>query len=105
MLQVCRTMGEAEDLLKMFADSLFPENSGAVYLYRSSRNLLEKAVGWGNSTQIASLEPEECWGLRCGEAYSLNSGEPRPKCRHLNDERPGSTAGHVEPSGLSPHRC
>ena len=68
LLQACTDVNEAEDLLKIFSQKLFPEESGAVYLYRSSRNLLERTVAWGESAYAMSLEPEDCWALRCGEA-------------------------------------
>ncbi len=91
LLQACTDVNEAEDLLKIFSQKLFPEESGAVYLYRSSRNLLERTVAWGESAYAMSLEPEDCWALRCGEAYSVSAGEAKPICRHNQGRQAQST--------------
>jgi diguanylate cyclase (GGDEF)-like protein len=83
LLQVCRTVNEAEGLLEAFAKRLFPNENGAVYVYRSSRNILERAVAWGAPNEPSTLEPDDCWALRCGEAYAVEREGERPRCRHI----------------------
>ncbi len=63
--------------------SLFPEASGSVYSFRSSRNVLELAAFWPNTySPPAVIEPSQCWALRRGAAHwSPSQGTQR--CAHL----------------------
>jgi diguanylate cyclase (GGDEF)-like protein len=82
LLQASRTAAEAEDMLWRFGQKLFPTESGAVYLFRSSRNVLERAASWGSQT-LDTFKPEECWGLRRGRLYMSQDDGWHPLCKHL----------------------
>lgn len=105
LLQVCRDMAEAEPLLQGFVRRLFPNESGAVYLFRASRNVLERAVEWGDAHEAVTLAPEDCWALRSGQTYSVAAGEAKPLCAHVQEKGRPTTlciplAAHGELSGL-----
>jgi len=88
LLQASRTASEAEQMLQQFGQRLFPELDGAIYVYRSSRNLLEQAASWGKEAEIldafgATMYPDDCWALRRGRQHCSEKHEASPRCRHL----------------------
>lgn len=80
--------GNVQDACSVVADSirkLFPEAcSGALYLFRSSRNLVETAARWGtiNASESTFL-PDECWALRRGLPHWSDSPGHGISCQHL----------------------
>ena len=67
---------------KLFATSI----GGALYLFKSSRNLLEWSASWGiadNSEKI--FAPSACWSLRRGQPHWSESTEGTIRCAHLQD--------------------
>jgi diguanylate cyclase (GGDEF)-like protein len=64
------SMDESLRSLAVFSEKLLPGTSGQLYLYRNSRNLLEKAAQWGAPQDVREvLEPHDCWGLRLGRLH------------------------------------
>lgn len=75
-LEASVSLDEALKSLAIFSASLLPATSGQLYLYRNSRNLLEKAAQWGTPRQPQdAFEPHECWGLRLGRPHHAPSQE------------------------------
>lgn len=65
---------------KLFATSV----GGALYLFKSSRNLLECSASWGiadNSERI--FAPSACWSLRRGQPHWSESTDGNIRCAHL----------------------
>jgi diguanylate cyclase (GGDEF)-like protein/PAS domain S-box-containing protein len=80
--------GNVQDACCVVAESiqkLFPEAcSGALYLFRSSRNLVETAARWGaTGTSESTFLPEECWALRRGQPHWSDSPGHGISCQHL----------------------
>jgi diguanylate cyclase (GGDEF)-like protein/PAS domain S-box-containing protein len=89
LLECCGTTQEACAVVAQSMQKLMPEAlSGTLYLFRSSRNLVEAAVRWGDDNVSAPLfSPESCWGLRRGQPqWSERAGGIN--CSHLAE---GST--------------
>jgi diguanylate cyclase (GGDEF)-like protein/PAS domain S-box-containing protein len=89
LLECCGTTQEACAVVAQSVQKLLPEAlSGTLYLFRSSRNLVEAAVRWGDDNVSAPLfSPESCWGLRRGQPqWSERAGGIN--CSHLAE---GST--------------
>src|ERR1700693_4628251 len=65
LLECCGTTQEACAVVAQSVQKLLPEAlSGTLYLCRSSRNLVEEAVCWGEDKVSAPLfSPESRWGL------------------------------------------
>ncbi len=87
LLQCSGTVQEACVVAAKCAPKLFPKSrSGAVYLFRSSRDLIEAAVRWGKKDALApTFPPDACWSLRRGQPHwtgPLASGIP---CQHLTN--------------------
>jgi len=67
MFQVCRDREEAYRIIGATAQMLFPEDSGALYLQNSSRNMLDLTLMWGKSVfHLPHFSSDSCWALRRG---------------------------------------
>jgi diguanylate cyclase (GGDEF)-like protein len=87
-LQSCSTVSEAHELFRHYMQRLFPECSGALYIMRSSRNLLHMATSWniGESPFEDMMEPRDCWALRRGKPHEITDLANELSCRHLNQD-------------------
>ena len=90
LLACSGTVNEASTVVASSVQTLFPESrSGALYLFRSSRDLLEAAVRWGKTDVLMPTLPSEaCWALRRGQPH-WSVLENDLTCRHVTQ---GSTA-------------
>ncbi|QOY94775.1 diguanylate cyclase [Massilia sp. UMI-21] len=69
-LDSVKTPAELARVLPVFLRKLLPATSGAVYLYRNSRDILELKASWGTPGEVpATLSPGDCWGLRLGKVH------------------------------------
>ena len=80
MLQALGSISSAAETSRIIASycaKLLPGMSGTVYLYRSSRDLLEAQASWGgSSSSVEQLEPKDCWALQRGRAHATrNAGD------------------------------
>ena len=88
LLQSCNTSEEAYIGIRQTVEKLFPDDSGAVYLFNSSRKLLEAAAQWGAAPPFETVfAPDECWGLRRGRPHDLAEIAAGFRCRHVEPER------------------
>jgi diguanylate cyclase (GGDEF)-like protein/PAS domain S-box-containing protein len=87
LLACSGTVQEACDVAAMSLHNLFPgAASGALYLFRSSRDLIEAAVRWGEKDGLApTFPPDACWSLRRSQPHW--SGHPGNEiaCQHLTE--------------------
>ena len=83
LLQCSGTVQEACVVVADFLQKLFPEAlSGALYLFRSSRDLVEAAVRWGKKDALTpTFPPDACWSLRRGQPHWSGGGIA---CQHLS---------------------
>jgi diguanylate cyclase (GGDEF)-like protein/PAS domain S-box-containing protein len=85
LLACAANVREACDVVANSAHKLFPDApAGALYLFRSSRDLIEAAVRWGQADALApTFPPDACWSLRRGQPHW--SGHPGNDiaCQHL----------------------
>src|SRR6266699_2716914 len=85
-LLVCS--GTVKEACAVVADSLqrlFPDApSGALYSFRSSRDLIEAAVRWGKKDVLApTFPPDACWSLRRGQPHWTGHPGSGIACQHL----------------------
>jgi diguanylate cyclase (GGDEF)-like protein/PAS domain S-box-containing protein len=85
LLQCSGTVQEACVVVAGYVQKLFPEApSGALYLFRSSRDLIEAAVRWGKRDGLApTFPPDACWSLRRGQPHWSESPGSGIACQHL----------------------
>ena len=91
LLQSCTQRAEAYAIVRETGAQLFPESSGALFIYRESRDVLEHVTSWGSGgARAATLAPEECWALRLGSPHFVPpTGTIR--CGHAHED----TASYV----------
>ncbi|RZA33693.1 MAG: diguanylate cyclase [Lysobacteraceae bacterium] len=69
-LDSVKTPAELARVLPVFLRKLLPDTSGAVYLYRNSRDVLELKAFWGMAADAPpTVAPGDCWGLRLGKVH------------------------------------
>src|SRR3984957_12795710 len=76
---------EASAVVANSVQKLFPAAlSGGLYLFRSSRDLMEAAVRWGQKDVLApTFPPDSCWSLRRGQPHWSGHPESDMACQHL----------------------
>lgn len=91
LLQTCLNEEEAQSVVSQFARNLFPGYSGALCLIKSSRNLVETVVAWGDTAPCDGIfQPEQCWALRRGRLHHVGPDHVAPNCAHVRAEFVGS---------------
>jgi diguanylate cyclase (GGDEF)-like protein len=84
LLLSCQTAEEAYDIVAKVMLQLFTEQSGALCVINSSRNLVEAVAVWGsNLSSDRAFPPEDCWALRRGRIHSIGDGSTSPRCAHM----------------------
>jgi len=83
LLQACATAEEAYTVIGFSLTSMFAGLSGAMHLYRASRNLLEVKASWGDLAALEVFTPDECWALRRGQRHVVDADTPTLSCRHV----------------------
>ena len=84
LLECCGTTQEACAVVARSVNKLLPEAvSGTLYLFKSSRNLVEMAIRWGTpGSSEALFSPDACWSLRRGQPH-WNDMAGGINCAHL----------------------
>ena len=84
LLQTCASLEEVSTVIRQFAQQIFPTDSGTVWAISESRNIVEAAMSWGNSSPTELVfAPEDCWALRQGRPHLVLSASGL-LCRHIN---------------------
>jgi diguanylate cyclase (GGDEF)-like protein/PAS domain S-box-containing protein len=85
LLECCGTIKEACAVVSQSVRKLLPEAvSGTLYLFRSSRNLVEAAVQWGTAgVSEALFSPDSCWSLRRSQPHWSEPAAGGINCGHL----------------------
>ncbi len=84
MLHSCSSLDEAYSVVADFAHRLFPEQSGALYIFRNSRNLAEAVATWGDMSLQSDFPSDDCWALRRGRTHIVNDPRVGVRCRHVS---------------------
>ncbi len=87
LLQSCETAAEIHGVVQLAARKLFPEDSGALSVLNSSRNLMEVMASWGDMPPGQRVfGPEECWAFRLGRPHNVSDPHSPLRCLHLSSE-------------------
>jgi diguanylate cyclase (GGDEF)-like protein/PAS domain S-box-containing protein len=91
LLECSGTVEEACAVVVNSMQKLFPETpSGALYLFKASRNLIEAAICWGKTgVSEPTFPPDACWSLRRSQPHWNQHPGSGINCQHLTK---GSTA-------------
>ena len=87
MLQCCASLEEAYSVVTQFGKKLFSaDSSGCLSVFKSSRNLLETAGGWGTGpSPLTTFPPNSCWALRRGKPHWSTGSSAKLVCDHLKN--------------------
>jgi diguanylate cyclase (GGDEF)-like protein len=93
VLQACVTEGEAYVVVARFAEQLFAEETGAVFVTGASRDLVEARAAWGGfpTAEWGVFKPEECWALRRGRPHAVDHATTAVVCDHLPRPLPAAS--------------
>jgi diguanylate cyclase (GGDEF)-like protein/PAS domain S-box-containing protein len=86
LLECSGTVKEACAVVANSVQKLFPEApSGALYLFKSSRNLVEAVLRWGTigCSSRSTFSPDACWSLRRGQPHWSEQPGSGITCQHL----------------------
>ncbi|HET6143525.1 MAG TPA: diguanylate cyclase [Candidatus Acidoferrales bacterium] len=82
-LQSCLTIEEIYSMSERMLPGILDFRPGKLSIINSSRDLVESVASWENcSTSEAIFHPDDCWALRRGKIYGLNSPLP---CPHVSE--------------------
>lgn len=96
LLQNCRSLDEAINVIERALPPLLPDVSGALALVNASRNIVETRMHWGirdSDLGGAIFAPEDCWALRRSQPHPGDGDLTAPLCPHL--AQAGVTADHT----------
>jgi diguanylate cyclase (GGDEF)-like protein len=87
LLECSATVKEASAVVAASVQRLFPDApSGGLYLFKSSRDLIEAAVRWGKKDALApTFPPGACWSLRRGQPHWSEHPGNGVTCQHLTE--------------------
>jgi diguanylate cyclase (GGDEF)-like protein/PAS domain S-box-containing protein len=82
--QTCRSEEDIFTFTSRFAERLFPDSLGLIYLYKTSQSFLEATSFWGNiSDEKKILAPDDCWSLRQSRPYIVENAKGKLICPHV----------------------
>jgi diguanylate cyclase (GGDEF)-like protein/PAS domain S-box-containing protein len=83
-LQSCLTSDEAFEAIGHFVPKFFPSDTGALYLFKNSKNLLSPVTTWGHFPPLEELfPPQDCWAIRSGRPHLVTTPDSGINCRHV----------------------
>jgi diguanylate cyclase (GGDEF)-like protein/PAS domain S-box-containing protein len=84
LLQACQSLEDVYKIISDMSDRLFPNTTGALYLFNTERTLLRACASWGKLESLGrTFVPDECWALRHGKPHLLSKDQTEPPCLHL----------------------
>ncbi len=84
LLQSCISADEVFGVIQDAMPRLFPSDSGAVTVLKSSGNLMETMAVWGaNPPEQRVFGPDECWAFRRGRPHFVTIENSPLRCAHL----------------------
>ena len=91
LLQSCLTSEEAYTVIDHTSQQLFSEESGALCVFDSNRDLVEMVVAWGDDPVGERLfSSGDCWALRRGQLFSVGDASDGLICKHVGEPHPFS---------------
>lgn len=83
-LQACLLVEETYPIIKYFAQKLFRNTSGAVFIFDSDENILKTAATWNKTLSGGKIFPAvDCLSLREEKIHVSVASQPESCCPHL----------------------
>jgi K+-sensing histidine kinase KdpD len=85
VLRSCVTFDEAAKTIARFTQELFPGDSGGLYIFNNTHDVLEVAALWGRvPPEERIFAPDDCWALRRGRMHLVEDLRSGVVCRHFS---------------------
>ncbi|MEL7025640.1 MAG: diguanylate cyclase [Pseudomonadota bacterium] len=94
-----KSISELAQVVERSMGTIFPETEGQLYIYSNSRDTLDILCAWGGGEAPAHIDPNECWALRRGRAYSYGNSAIEFPCEHVQGDAPPYTCIPIIASG------
>lgn len=93
-LQASRSQSEAYQVIRHFAERIFPQVSGTLYLGKDGKPELESVAKWGNEANghLPMLSQDDCWGHRHSNVHVVRQSSPGLYCPHVDPDVPSDHA-------------
>lgn len=86
ILQACLTTAEALEPIEKFAEKLFDDIQGAVYLSTPDTGQMELVLRWGEANDNVDLiRKDDCWALRRSQPYIVKNPKDQITCYHYEN--------------------
>lgn len=84
-LQVCRSLEETHSIVHYYAEQIFTDQTGALYLFDENHGMVEAVVTWGDKKFFSSpvISPDDCWALRQGRLHVVEEPANAILCNHI----------------------
>jgi diguanylate cyclase (GGDEF)-like protein len=87
----CHSTQEAYRVIGQITRSLFPNETGAMYIFNEARDLVEMVVHWGGGNYQPISKLDDCWSLRRGRIHVMEDSSYYLMCNHFHEPLPGSS--------------
>ena len=87
-LQPCNSLDEVFQVLVKYAEEIFPNQPGALYLYDINTHVLQQSAVWGEFSGDSSWAAESCYAWQSGKPHVSPGTKNRLLCKH--DQNHGS---------------
>jgi diguanylate cyclase (GGDEF)-like protein/PAS domain S-box-containing protein len=85
LLHDCINFKEARKTISTYLPRLFADFNGSMFLYKSSVNLFEPLISWGEHSSSSSIfPPESCLAIRRGKKHLTDGKDIDDICEHIN---------------------
>lgn len=106
MVDLLQASPNTEEACVVIADQMgkfFPKDSGTLYLFHPSRNILDRAASWGPELHDTLVfKPDECWGLRRGKMHIVEADNTNANQPEINKTL---ICPHITPDGPADYLC
>ncbi len=89
-LQACVTHDEVYAVVRQCLQQLFPGRAGALYMLGASGDHFAVVAQWQEPASELEFLPDDCWAVRRGKPYRVDSGGQQIRCRHVQEPPPFS---------------
>jgi diguanylate cyclase (GGDEF)-like protein/PAS domain S-box-containing protein len=84
LLQACKTLEEAYQVIALSVGELFTNHSGGLAILHDSGQYLETFARWGDNPLLDTVFPlEDCWAMRRGQPHEVSNIQTSVICRHF----------------------
>jgi diguanylate cyclase (GGDEF)-like protein len=86
LLQTADNMTEGGEILGRLLPPLLAPHGGVIYLNSNSLDRLDCLAQWGKVSQVPTIYPIDCWGVRRGGPYGASDRAQDVVCPHVAAE-------------------